>query len=907
MPDKPTYEELEQIVRNLEKTDSRRDDAMTSLRDSVAFYRDIFEKNNAVKMLIDPKSGDILDANAAACQFYQHQPAEMRKLKIWDINILGEAETRKYMALVLAGKQNDFLFQHRLGSGEIRDVQVYSGTLQAGDNTILHSIVMDVTARQRMEKALKASEKKYRDLVDSMTDWVWSMDADGVHHFTNKAVETLLGCQVEEVVNSSIYPLIHPDSIPAAKAALEKGIQHKTGWRCLEIKWLHKDGSIRYFESTANPIFDEKGFIIGFSGVDRDITERKKIEKALKEYKLFLDNINDIAYMTDSEGNLTYINPAVEEITGLSPDELIGQTFAPLIIEEERPSLMDVFHRTLTGERLENTFTFTSGVTCHFTSLPFRDDHGRIIGAFGIARNMIERLTYEKALKDSEARLNKAQAVANIGAWEYEIATGQTWASEQAFLIYGIERTSPYLPWEQLEAAIPDAQRVNQALADLIEKNRKFDIEFEVRRIKDNRVVLVHSVADLIHEKGVPVKVLGTIHDITERRKIETELRTAQKIESIGTMASGIAHDFNNILFPIMGMSEILMDDFDSNTREYQSANEIFKASMRGRDLVQQILAFSRRSENKMIPVHLQQLLKEVMKLSRSTIPSNIKIVHEIEPHGGMVMADPTQIHQIAMNLITNAFHAIEPNNGTIRVVLRKTGSGEADFDENVLEPGQYVHLQISDDGCGIPTECIDKIFEPYFTTKKKGKGTGLGLAVVYGIVKAHRGEIRVRSKMGEGTSVDLFLPLIEKTSPGDRLQKTYQNPTGDETILLVDDEAAVISIEKQMLERLGYHVIAQTSSLDALQAFGDSPDRFDLVITDMAMPNMTGDRLAQELFAIRPDIPVIICTGFSEKINKPKAKAAGINGFLMKPVIMSKMAEVVRRVLDAGDSECKC
>ncbi len=907
MPDKPTYEELEQIVRHLEKTHSRRDDAIASLRDSVAFYRDIFEKNNAVKLLIDPKSGDVLDANAAACQFYQYKHAEMRKLKIWDINILGEIETRKHMALVLAGKQTDFMFQHRLASGEIRDVQVYSGTLQAGDNTILHSIVMDVTARQRMQNALKASEKKYRDLVDSMTDWVWSMDADGVHHYTNRAVELLLGCPVEEVVNSSAYRLMHPDSIPIAKAAVEKGVAQKTGWRCLEIKWLHKDGSTRYFESTANPNFDDKGFIIGFSGVDRDITERKKIERALNEYKLFLDNITDIAYMADSRGNLTYVNPAVEEITGFTPDELIGQSFIHLFIEKDHQSIMDVYHRVLTGEHLESTFTFNSGVTCHFTGLPLKDNHGQIIGLFGLARNMSERLAYEKALKDSEARLNKAQAVANIGAWEYDIATGQTWGSEQAFLIYGIERTSSYLPPEQVEAAIPDAQRVNRALTDLIEKNRKYDIEYEVHRTIDKQVILVHSVADLIHEKGVPVKVLGILQDITEQRKIETELRTAQKIESIGTMASGIAHDFNNILFPIMGMSEMLMEDFDSNTPEYQRVNEIFKASMRGRDLVQQILAFCRRHENKMIPVHLAQVLKEVLKLSRATIPSNIKIVHAIEPAGGMVMADPTQIHQIAMNLINNAFHAIEPNNGTIRVALREAESSETDLVENALEPGRYAHLQISDDGCGIPPESIDKIFEPYFTTKKKGKGTGLGLAVVYGIVKAHRGEIRVRSKMGGGTSVDLFLPLIKKASQRDNFQKAHQNPTGDETILLVDDEATVIAIEKQMLERLGYKVIAQTSSLNALQAFGHNPDRFDLVITDMAMPNMTGERLAQELFAIRPEIPVIICTGFSEKMNEAKAKAAGISGFLMKPVIMSKMAEVVREVLDEDDSESKC
>ena len=282
----------------------------------------------------------------------------------------------------------------------------------------------------------------------------------------------------------------------------------------------------------------------------------------------------------------------------------------------------------------------------------------------------------------------------------------------------------------------------------------------------------------------------------------------------------------------------------------------------------------------------------------RSTIPADIDITQDIQDDCGMVMGAPTQIHQICMNLITNAYHAVEPIRGKIHIQLQEISLNKGDLIDSFLEPGRYAVLSVADTGCGIDRSIIDKIFEPYFTTKEQGKGTGIGLSVVYGIVKEYGGDIKVYSELGKGTTINVYIPVKKKIFEIEEIEFEEKLELGNERILVVDDEEAVARIEKQMLERLGYQVTTRTSSLEALEAFRVNPDAYDLVISDMTMPNLTGDQLAGEIFSIRANIPIIICTGFSERINREKAEAIGIKGFLMKPVVISKMAKMVRRVL---------
>lgn len=395
--------------------------------------------------------------------------------------------------------------------------------------------------------------------------------------------------------------------------------------------------------------------------------------------------------------------------------------------------------------------------------------------------------------------------------------------------------------------------------------------------------------------------------DITQLKELqkqqleaEARMREAQKMESIGTLAGGIAHDFNNILSPIIGLSDLLIEDLPPGSTQHENAAEILRAGRRGRDLVRQILSFGRKYKHQKAPLEIQHVVKEVLKLIRSTIPSDIDITSDIQKNCGMVMADPTQMHQIVMNLLTNAYHAVEPAAGGISVSLRETRVGNPQFSEIGLEPGRYAVLSVSDTGCGIGKEFLDKIFEPYFTTKKEGKGTGLGLSVVYGIVKDHGGDIKVNSEVGKGTVFNVYLPLIARRNKSVLRKEETQAATGDERILLIDDETSITRLVTQMLERLGYTVTAFNRSTDALKTFEADPHAFDLVITDMAMPVMTGDRLSREMLQLRPDLPIIMCTGFSSRISEKEAKAMGIKGYMMKPPVRSEITRLIRSVLDS-------
>ena len=424
--------------------------------------------------------------------------------------------------------------------------------------------------------------------------------------------------------------------------------------------------------------------------------------------------------------------------------------------------------------------------------------------------------------------------------------------------------------------------------------------EDEVTFAEDgHREILETIKTPMYRGDGQLAGVLGIGRDITERKQTEERLQQSQKLESIGTLAGGIAHDFNNILAPILGYAEFLKEDIPADSGMQSYIDEIIHAALRSKDLVTQILAVGRKDIQNIQPIRLQPIVKEVTKLLRASIPTTIEIQNEIDPRCGIVMADSTQIHQIVMNLATNAYHAMEDTGGMLNVTLKQVAiTSEADSLQT-LTSGNYALLSVSDTGAGIEKEILDKIFDPYFTTKGVGKGTGLGLSVVRGIVTSYKGVIDVSSVPGKGTQFSVYLPIIAHTTEHIIAEEVGSDPVGTEKILLVDDELQIVRTEQLTLERLGYRVTSCTSSSDTLEVFRANPGAFDLVLTDMTMPKMTGIQLAKELTSIRPDIPIIICTGFSKMLNDERAKSSGIKGVLMKPVVKSDMAHMLRKVLD--------
>jgi signal transduction histidine kinase/CheY-like chemotaxis protein len=407
----------------------------------------------------------------------------------------------------------------------------------------------------------------------------------------------------------------------------------------------------------------------------------------------------------------------------------------------------------------------------------------------------------------------------------------------------------------------------------------------------DGRIVRLQIATDITQLKELQEKQL----------RAEAKLRQAQKMESIGTLAGGIAHDFNNILSSIIGYTELAIDDIEKGSLLEEYLQEVFTAGKRARDLVKQILAFARQSDEEIKPIQVGTIAKEALKLIRSTVPTTIEIKQRIESKS-LIMGNPTQVHQIFMNLCTNASQAMDDTAGVLEVcltdVILDANSPQSLSD---LKPGDYLKATVSDTGLGIEPDIINSIFEPYFTTKELGKGTGMGLAMVYGIVESYGGKITVDSELGKGTVFSIYLP-VSKKHKAHRPYESEEIPLGTERILFIDDETSIARMGGIALEGLGYIVTIRTSSVEALELFHSKPDDFDLVITDMTMPNMTGDTLAVELMKIRPDIPVILCTGYSKKISDETATEIGIKGFVYKPIVKSNLAKTIRKVLDEAN-----
>ncbi len=807
-------------------------------------------------------------------------------------------------------------------------------------------IATDITEQMAAKKALQESKKKYQELVELSPNLI-AVHSNGILIFINTTGAKLLGADTpEQIVGRSIVEFFSPSQRDLSKDRINRLLENGGQSRIFEQKIHRIDSQERLVEVIGIPFPSEGENAVLI--IATDITYRRQKET---EYSKILSTAIDGFWVIDKSGRLLEANPAAAAMLGYSQQEMtdlalndidaledpgmtqhriesiVQKGFARFetIHKRKDGSLVDVEVSTSFLPIEEGKFVaFTRDISIRKKLERENQIHKlrmEIVQKMATLKNANEKeicdFVLEKMLSLSESQIGFLGYISE----DEQMMQIHSWSSS-AMAQCKIQDKPISFPIDQAGLwGEPVRQRqpiiVNEYAAPHKAKNGYPEGHVTISRfmavpVFDNdKIVAIAAVGNkegryeefdsrqLIRLMDNWWEQIRRKRMVAQEEKIQANLQRIQKMEAIGNLAGGIAHDFNNILFPIVGMSELLLEDLPPESVEYENAQEILKAGQRGADLVKQILAFSRQSEHKLMPVRIQKVLKDVLSMIRSTIPSNIKINQDIQYNCSMISADPTQIHQIAMNLITNAYHAVEPTNGEISVRLKETTLIKSDLLTTDLDPGQYAEITVSDTGSGIDSELLDKIFEPYFTTKEQGKGTGLGLSVVHGIVKNFNGTIKVDSQVGVGTTFKIYFPLLAGKEDQISTKTLESLPTGVEKILLVDDEETIARLEKQILERLGYHVTARTNSLEALQTFMGTPTAFDLVITDMAMPNMTGDRLSKELIAIRADIPIIICTGFSEKLDTQQAQKMGVKGFLMKPIVKSEMAKTVRKVLD--------
>jgi len=752
---------------------------------------------------------------------------------------------------------------------------------------------------------------EFKKIFDIVSDMVSVAGVDGYFKYLNPVWEETLGYSLQELLSRPLMEFVHPDDRESTRREIEKQITgNKTSG--FENRYRCKNGSYKSLEWRATSAERNSLFAIA-----RDVTERKRMEKALiraeARHRVLVDTIPDLIWLKDLNGVYLSCNRTFERFFGAKESEIIGKTDYDFVdkdlasfFRKNDQKAMEAGQPSINEEEL--TFA-DNGYHGLFETIktPMHDTDGSLIGVLGISRDISERKKAENALNENEQRYKSAQRMGKVGNWEYDIVQERFWGSEEAKRIYGFDPKSKNFTTNEVENCIPERERVHQALIDLIENNKPYNIEFEIRPITGPPNKTMRSIAEVVRdENGDPKKVVGVIQDITqqkiaEREKIELErqLKLAQKMEAIGTLAGGIAHDFNNILGAILGYAEMARDDCSSKSLIARDLDQVIQASHRAKDLVKQILAFSHQAEIQKIPLQPASIVKEVTKLLRSTLPTTITILQKIDPDISLILADPTQIHQILINVTTNAFHAMEDFGGTLTISLENTALSQQDLVSfPYCQPGNYVKLSIADTGKGVAPEIRERIFDPYFTTKETGKGTGLGLSIVHGIIKSYGGSITCHSQMGKGTDFTIIFPAFEEEAVSDT-QPIEKISLGTERILLIDDESMLAEMAGEMLGRLGYSVTVKTNSLEALNTFKNEPDAFDLVITDQTMPGMTGMDLSRRILQIRSDMIIILCTGFSPLISEEKAKAIGIKGFAYKPLTKKGLANLIRQLLD--------
>ena len=743
-------------------------------------YREVFENNRAVMLVVDPQIRGIVDANATACKFYGYERAAMRGMPVSAINPSADAKISADMRDAAQTKREYFLVRHRLASGDIRDVEIYSGPLNLQGKHLLLSIIHDVTERLRAQEKLRESEERNRTLIEHAVLGIYRTTPEGRILMVNPALCRMLGYSAADELQQRNLEVggFHPAHL---REDFRKELEARGVVSGREAVWIRADGSGIAVRENARVVRDNEGRVLCYEGTVEDISEKKAAEDTLRQreeqFRLISENVSDMIALLDCEGKRVYNSPSYEKLLGPT-ERLRGTSSFQEIHTEDRDRIMQMFRETVrtgTGERTEYRFVASDG------------------------------------------------AIRNI--------------ESQASTI----------------------------------------------RSKDGKVI----------------NVLVVSRDITEKKALDNQLLRSQRMESIGTLASGIAHDLNNVLSPIMMSIEMIRKKLPA-PRDQKLLDTVETSVRRGSDIVKQVLAFGRGVKGERITLQPKHVIGEVIKIAGETFPKFIELQKDIPRDLWTISADPTQMHQVILNMCVNARDAM-PDGGTLTVSAENVHLDENYTRMNIeAHTGLHVCISVADTGTGIRANILERIFEPFFTTKDVGRGTGLGLSTALAIVKSHGGFINVYSEIRKGTTFRVYLPALNGDGSAPEPCAAEDDPPSGhgELILVVDDEAGIRDVTMSTLEAAGYEVLTACDGTEAIARYAQHRERIAATITDMVMPYMDGTSTIRAIRKLNPAARIIASSGFAGDMQIARSSESGADCFLTKPYTARKLLAALEAVL---------
>ena len=892
--------EMRQRVAELEASETELKQAGQKLRHQKKHLESLIKYSPLAIVTLD-ESHNIISCNRNFEKLFQFEESEILGKNLDEV-IAGHEyieDAISYTKETLSGKVIHGSGKRQRKDGIYIDVEFFGIPVVIDGKVVgAYGIYQDISQRMEVEEALRESEEKYRTIFEESRDAIYINTRKGKFIDINQSFLNLFGYTREEITGLKAQDTyVNADD----RTRFKKEIEQNGSVRDFELKLRKKDGIEMHCLLTATVRRAGDGSILGYQGIIRDITEKKKTEEALQEseakYSALVENSKD-GIIIIHEGVLKFINKASADIVGYSPKEMIGINFLNFAAPDYRELVLKRYTDRIEGKDVPSIYEIEllrkDGKTIPVELNAIRIDFEGKPADLAVIRDITERKKAEEALRQSEESLKTILNSIQAGIVIIDAETN-TIVDANPAAIKMIGASKEEIIGHVCHKYICPAEKGKCPITDL---GQEIDnSERILLTATGEEVPILKTVTPIL--LGGKEHLLDSFIDITEKKRLEAQLLQSQKMEAIGTLAGGVAHDFNNMLQAIFGYTQILLMGKEPSNPDYEKLEAIEKSAQRASDLTKQLLIFSRKVESKLRPMDLNHEVKQVEKLLKRTIPRMIKIELYLADDLSTVNADPAQMEQVMMNIGVNARDAM-PEGG--RLIFE---TENVILDEEYCKThlgatlGDYVLFTVSDTGHGMDKETLEHIFEPFYTTKEAGKGTGLGLAMVYGIVKSHSGYIMCYSEPGEGTTFKIYLPTIKQETGLEETKEEEMPTRGTETVLLVDDEEAIRELGDEMLTRFGYTVFTAPDGESALEIYREKKEKIDLIILDLIMPGMGGRRCLEEILKINLKAKVVIASGYSVNGPTKEALKAGGRGFISKPYSVKQMLKAVREALD--------